>query len=212
MLINNIKKYTQYLTITEDDVIIVYIVKLVKDEKSTWNWSTPERLDEDGVLIKYYPVYDIDTLYRYFTEIVKICDSCNARAYITVSPRSKTKIEAKIQSLISNNYDFSNYCSFVYNEIVNDDTLIENQSYIIEFSKDIDTYEVGNGIVNILVDQADDKNNTGIIVKLYDDIDSLKYVVSGNVKRELFKNKISEVFPAAKFNTSNCVILYVNSK
>lgn len=209
MKINNIKSVAKRIKISNDDIFIIDVVRKVKDH-NTWTWESPNHCyeNEEGVLIKYYIIEDIDLMYKYFPEIMNLCDTCGARAYISVSPRNKSEVSNKIQSLIKSDYDFSDYYSFIYDDIINDESLITNNSFIVKLDKDdisYNTYDILNDIFKFHTLNEDCE------IYRYPTLSGEQFVLFGpfdNTSRLL--KEIKENVPTAKVNTTGGILLYMN--
>lgn len=60
--------------------LVISVIKRKKDDTDTI-------FNESEMIYKTYIIHTIDDIIKYKSDIVKLCDSMNARAYITYSPR-----------------------------------------------------------------------------------------------------------------------------
>lgn len=193
---------------SKDDVFIIDVVRKVKDH-NTWNWNTSINCynNDLGILIKYYIIEDIDSLNKYLSEIIDICDVCGCRAYISVSPRNKSLIKKKIKVLSDSKY-CPDYYSFVCDEIIKDENLITNKSFIVKLNNEDLSYKSITSLTNIFKFHSIDSDTE---VYRYTTKSGEQFILFGPFdNNERLINEIKTSIPSAKINSTGGILLYMN--
>lgn len=94
-------KVAKWLTFdSPDQFYFVSIMKRKKDNPGcTWQRHGNPNYGGGAWYLKQYRIYSVQDLYKYKDEIIDICDKNNARACITINPRSKAFFDSETQKM-----------------------------------------------------------------------------------------------------------------
>lgn len=96
ILIDNFDKVANMLSFKNDDDF--YFVQIIKRFKDNPNMSKSGNYHAGGEYLDTWKIFTADDLNKYKPDIIRACDKHNARAYITVNPRSDSQIKAFVST------------------------------------------------------------------------------------------------------------------
>lgn len=104
MIIDNFEQLEGILEFPNSDLF--YVVEIIQRKKD--GNSTTSRKNR---IFKYYIIKSLVDLNKYKGEIVSMCDTYNARAYITATARSFKRVSKEYAKLVLDNLTKENYNS-----------------------------------------------------------------------------------------------------
>lgn len=123
---------------------VIYIMTRNKDLGIT----TPEKAQKNRVIKEYY-IESFEYLDRKYSEIKKLCECFNARAYINLNRINKQKLGLELldQLVIKLKHNDSNYLNLLSKAIGNSKT--DNRVWVVDIdTKDYNLLEVAKLIIN----------------------------------------------------------------
>ena len=96
ILIDNFDKVKHMLSFKNSDDF--YFVQIIKRFKDNPNMSKSGNYHAGGEYLDTWKIFTVDDLMKYKADIIKACEVNNARAYITVNPRSESQIKTFVST------------------------------------------------------------------------------------------------------------------
>ncbi len=197
MLVDNFLKTIAYIGNQPSPEGVFYFIQILQRGKD---------INKTGSkLIKTYCISDINTLLSYKEEIITLCNTFNARAYIHLTPRSYTEVSKKmLQKLVENlGTENDKHCKRMFESVTGALYPSNLRTWVVDwdYDKDGDDYISCRDHITYLC-----KPYSTIKIAGFFDTPNGIHLISTPFNIDDFKMK----YPAIDVHKNNPTILYAN--
>ena len=200
MEINNFNHIASYLKFEPEWFYFIQVIKRKKDQNGAMN--------ADSRVIKLYFVDSINSYDFYKKEIIDLCNTFNARAYIHMTPRSMKAITGYCAKELVNSMIEGNYKRFknIVGTACGDTFISKRKTYLVDIDTKDNNYirKVENCIENNCRPIIEDEN------KIITRVPTLNGVHL--ICKPFDITELSKEFPEIDIHKNNPTILYFNKK